>query len=778
MGRSTPVSHSKKRIFKFDYLELNSARYAIGFSLITSFVVSLIVFFLWKWLELPDKPSPKLGGYIASPQGWRKFCVIALPLLCSIPTIVIFVCQIISPRTSSFWKKTLRRDIYANIIISLLWLTIPPVWHYFGAYASYTGLMFIFWLAMKGYVLLPWMLKSPSWNISNALCSVLILWSLLGGIATWGAQTSSYSDAVKYMLFTHSLVHHGTEDTTLTVKNREYRDFYWGRWHKEFIHSSPSDIKAPLAPYALYLPYALGGRLGVLLFYSLLLSASVVLTASFIFNYRIANIKSALIASLVGITSCPVIFLSHVEFPDIIGLFLFSLSLYICSTISFRYWKKLVLVFMVALLAYYIKNRLVIGFFALLTALAFDYAINMPGGKKTKCIAGSFVLLLAFSVIGVLINRSGLWGDYNATEIILSNLLGLFGGQNFGLFFVAPVFMLAFISLFESFRLNSSFFYICFFSIFLSLVLLIGLNWWAWHGGFSPPYRYLMYTLPAWAALLAFWVGAKDNWRRVIFWLFTASGAIYTTIGVVFPYLKTNRPVGASNLLLFIEKYTGLPFYKFFPSAFMHTGNTNLWCFAWVALSVFCLCLISYSDMKGDKNYKFPDTRKLSGITLIPIIALILVVLIHNKFTVIWESEMMTSDNTSIWSPTNPLHARGRVFFNGSTSERVVDIPKDGTYNLSAFYVAQLDGNLNVYLDENSIAKLQTKGTATPLTRKTHKKNQRNGFLRGRFKNRERTTMKDTQLKAGRYNLKVEYLGPDGRENWLLLDYLLLSKMD
>ena len=139
---------------------------------------------------------------------------------------------------------------------------------------------------------------------------------------------------------------------------------------------------------------------------------------------------------------------------------------------------------------------------------------------------------------------------------------------------------------------------------------------------------------------------------------------------------------------------------------------------------------------------------------------------------------MMTSDNTSIWSPTNPLHTRGRVYFNGSTSERVVDIPKDGTYNLSAFYVAQLDGNLNVYLDENSIAELQTQGTATPLTRKTHKKHQRKGFLRGKFKNRERTTIKATQLKAGSYNLKVEYLGPDGRENWLVLDYLFLPKMD
>ncbi|MEE4240651.1 MAG: hypothetical protein V2I36_04250 [Desulfopila sp.] len=575
------------------------------------------------------------------------------------------------------------------------------------------------------------------------------------------------------MLFTHSLVEYGTEDVSQTVENRDFRDFYWGRWHKEFVHVSPGSIHAPLTPYALYIPYALGGRLGILIFYSLLLSLSTALTVGFIQNFKICAVNPAIIASLVGTTSCPVIFLSHVEFPDTIGLFLFALSLYIASLNSLKSLRKICIVCAIAVLVFYIKHRLVIGFIGIIFALGFEYVIHFFKRKKERLLVGVLTFCCILMAMYIPIHLKGLWKDYNAFSVIEMSLKGLFGGQNFGLFVVAPVFMLAFISLYESYRSNTRFFLICFFSIFTSISLLIGLNWFAWHGGFSPPYRYLMYTLPAWSALLPFWLAPRDTWRKVLFWLLTCIGAIYTCVGLLFPYLKTNRPIGPNRLFVFLEQVTNIPFHTFLPSAFMRTGRIDTWFIFWLGISFLCVNAIVISKKNHRSIYRISNKPLTAALLTLILAAFVFAAFYaHKKEPIFVETEVMTSQNTSVWSTTNPLHMRGRVFFKNSDSETTISIPADGIYDIGVHYIAQVDGTINVYFNDILTLSLPIIGTATPANRKEHKKHSVYGLTRGRFKDRETSVAKMTRLKAGEHSMKIAYEGPPGRENWVLIDYL------
>jgi hypothetical protein len=774
----TVISCLQKPRYKMVFLEIQSNTIGLLVSLTLCLIVSSGVYFLWRWFGLADLPAADFGGHIAKPSGWCKFSVLVLPIICFVPSFFLILCQILSPRSNEIWKRTFQRDIRVNCIISLVWSTLPFFWYFNSASAPYIGFLFLIWLILKCFVMLPWMLAVSRWNFNNGICLVLIVWSLSGGIAMWSAQMSTYSDAVKYMLFTHSLVKHGTEDVSQTVENREFREFYWGRWHKDFIHVSPGSIHAPLTPYALYLPYALGGRLGILIFYSLLLSLTAALTVGFIQNFKIFEVKPAIVASLVGTTSCPVIFLSHVEFPDTIGLFLFALSLYIASLNNLKSLSKIGIISCFTVLVFYIKHRLVIGFIGIIFALGFDYIIHLFKLKKERLLVGILTFCCILMAIYTPIYLKGLWKDYNAFSIIETSLKGLFGGQNFGLFVVAPVFMLAFISLYESYRINKSFFIICFFSIFTSLSLLIGLNWFAWHGGFSPPYRYLMYTLPAWTALLPFWLATKNTWRKILFWLLTCIGALYTIVGLVFPFLKTNRPIGPNRLFVFLEQITNIPFHTFLPSVFMRTGHIDTWFLFWLVLSFMCVIGI---ELSKDNNYLNNTTRILYKPLTVILLTLISATLFFVAFStdekkpLFFEAEVMNSHNTSVWSPTNPLHMRGRVFFNDSDSEIKISIPADGIYDIGLHYIAQMDGTINIYLDGILTLSLPVIGTATASTRKEHTKHSLYGLTRGRFKDRETSVSKLARVTAGDHSMKVEYKGPDGKENWVLIDYLFFT---
>ncbi len=743
-------------------------------SIFLPIIIATVISLIWDPLQLPDHPSKTLGGHILKPDNWLHFIVTTLPVISALPSLFLLIFQRFSPCHSSFWEKTLKRDIAANLFTSLAWLSIPFFWAFVETSAAYIGAVFVLWFIAKCCVVIPRIQRVKSLNRTNSICIVLLAGALLGGMAAWGAQTSSYSDAVKYLLFTHSLVEHHTLDVAKTVENKEFRSFYWGRWHKEFIHKTPKEINAPLFPFFLYLPYAMAGRLGILIFYSLLVSVSIVLTAKSICNFSLARPGTALLSAFAGLTSCPVFFLSHVEYPDIIGLFLFANAFYISSLKRLHPLGKLALITVIAALAYYCKHRLIIGFSGILFAAFYLYIQQFFSNKYYKNIVKITFPVIAFLLLTIVINKTGLWSQYDWFDIISSTLKGLFGGQNFGLFVCAPIFMLAFISLFEVYQKNRAFFLLCFSSISMPLFIFIGMNWFAWHGGFSPPFRYLMFTLPAWTALLTFWLTNSERWRRYLFSALLTWGAIYTFVGLILPHLQTNRPYGPNRLFLFIEEYTHIPFQSFLPSAFMHIGNINLWIFIWLFLSISCIFLIIVvhdSSATSGENV----VRKRAMITTFLLLVGIGIIISKPSSPLIVEAENMASHTASIWSPTNPLHMRGRAYRHKSTSTTTVKIPRDGIYLVEVVYVSQKRAALDIIFDTTTKLTIPLTGTATAKTRRIDKKHKYNGLLRGKFEGRQRLSSKQIHLAKGEYNIRITQRGNRGKGNWMLLDYIRFS---
>ncbi len=746
-------------------------------SIFLSISVAIVISLLWEPLQLPDNPSNSLGGHIVKPRNWQHFIITTLPVICTLPSILLLIFQRFSPCHFSVWQKTLKRDIAANFLTSLSWLSIPFFWASVEASAAYIGALFVLWFVAKSCVVLPRILHVKNLNITNSICILLLFGSLLGGMAAWGAQTSSYSDAIKYLLFTHSLVEHHTLDVTETVEKKEYRKFYWGRWHKEFVHTTPEEINAPLLPFFLYLPYAFSGRLGILLFYSLLVSASIVLTSKCICNFSLAKPGTAILSTFIGLTSCPVFFLSQVEYPDIIGLFFFSSAFYISSLKRFHPLAKLILLTVITTLAYYCKHRLIIGFSGIFFGVFYLYIRQFFNNRYYRLIARITFSTIVFLLLIMVINRTGLWKQYHWFDIISSTLKGLFGDQNFGLFVCAPIFMLAFISLFEAYQKNRPFFILCFFTISMPLFLFIGMNWFAWHGGFSPPFRYLMFTLPAWTALLTFWLANTDTWRRYLFAILAAWGGIYTSLGLILPYLQTNRPYGPNRLFLFIQEYTHIPFQSFLPSSFMHIGNIDMWFSTWLCITLSCILHItlkqdSFSTSGKNVHHTSPA---ITAIIIFPLLVCIGILLFRQSPAHIIEAENMLSRTASIWSPTNPLHMRGRSYRHKSTSTTTIKIPHDGTYLFEVFYISQKKAVLDIVFNATKKLTIPLTGTATAKTRKIDKHHKYNGLLRGKFEGRERVSSKEIYLTKGEYNIKVLQRGNRRKGDWMLLDYIRFS---
>lgn len=287
---------------------------------------TLVVYWLWGHWGMSGVPPAPLGGTDAMPHGWRRFSVLALPIVCLVPTAALFIAQGIMPRPDEVWRKSLRRDIRATWIIALLWLGVPFAWRYAPAPLVYIGSVFTFGVGLKAFALLPWLFNSYDMGRRQALAALLILWTLFGGLALWANHSqTTYSDAVGYLLAAHSLSRYGTLDVTEAVKNQDYREFYWGGWSPAHANEAAL-LRAPALPYVLSVPYRLGGRLGVLLFFAFLVSASCILTSTWLARDCLALPKQALAASLLVHTTAPIIFLSHVEFPDTVGLFYSALA--------------------------------------------------------------------------------------------------------------------------------------------------------------------------------------------------------------------------------------------------------------------------------------------------------------------------------------------------------------------------------------------------------------------------------------------------------------------
>ncbi len=736
-------------------------------------VSALLVYWLWAYWGLSGIPPKPLGGDIAAPGGWRRFTVLILPVLCLGPTLILFLVQFLSPRSPQVWRLCLRTDMWATIVSALLWSLIPLAWSQLSAPLIYIGAAFLIGLTLKSASLLRWLFQGLNQGPRRALTTVLVLWTIFGGMAVWAERSLTTSgDAVTYLLFTHSLAKHGQLDSKIAVEKGEYRQFYWGGWSKTFAQDTALQ-QARLFPFVLVVPYALGGRLGVLLFYALLLAGAAAFTAGWLVRMAQAKPQPALGAALLVIGSCPVVFLAHLEFPDTVGLFLLSFGLWLLSRIRSFHWINLAPPLALAIAVYFIKQRLIVGFVGLGAASLFEMLRLRFGARCLRWAAPA--VLSAMTAAFMLLASDYYWAAWRSSGPVFTTLSrtlsGLFWDQSYGLFMAAPIFLvcLAGLPVTVSQRPRAAFSAGLIFLI--SLFLLVYGNWYAWHGGFGPPFRYLSFTLPVWAVFLLPWLERPQAPLKRMLWLSAAwVGIIYLAVGFVLPVLRLNRPFGASRFWQFLESILGFPVYHLLPSAFMHTAGMAYWGWAGMAAAGLAAWWLWRKNAQATEvNTRHWSRHTIASLMLVLVGFGCLLFAARQLPPHIFEAELMQSSNSSNWAPSNPLHVRGKVFLNKSTVRQRLYVTNPGVYNLTAAYIAQSSGQLRIVLDGEDRGVFSLSGT------KHLERAESMAMLESRFTGRYRTASSRIEFNPGWHLLELIYQGPDGRDNWLLLDYVALE---
>lgn len=734
-----------------------------------------LVYWLWSHMGLSGVPPKPLGGDIARPGGWRRFSVLVLPALCFCPTLSLLILQRLCPRDREVWRLSLDRDLRASLIISVLWAFVPLAWRHLAAPLAYIGSVYILGLLLKGVGIIGWLFADFKWNRRQAGAAVLAFWVLLGGLAVWAERSlTTYSDAIIYLLNAHALARHGNLDIKSVVQKGEYRDFYWARWSKKFVTLS-NEVNAPAFPFILAGPYFLAGRLGVLLFHALLLACAMVLTTGWLVRETRAGPKQCLAASMLVFCTAPVIFLSQVEFPDTVGLFAVSLGLWALSFLKDRFCLASLTQAGLLAAVYFTKKRMAISFVGLSASVVLRFVRQKLGSWWLVLFISLGLVGLAYGIMLFQIPQTAMAWEFNHPYhlVILRTLAGLFWDQSYGLFTTAPIFFLALAGAPVAFKRWPSAAGSSATVILISLGLLVALNWWAWHGGFATPFRYLVLILPVWAVFLLPWMQAWFNLaKRIVLQAFVMTGTLYLLVCTVLPLLRPNRPVGVSRFWAQLESWSGLTLHHLLPSSFMHTGNIAVWALGGLATATLMACWLWHEENRpsaapdrllAQSLFASAGIVLLAGLTLFTVARL-------NPPTLI-EAELMTSPDAPVWSPTTPNYMRGRVFLNGYSAQSRIWIPKEAPYRLNAVFVAQAAGRLIVQMDERQVAGLQFEGTAPPKGKFI------NPYVAKAFAGRQRTASATVRLPAGWHRLKLIYLGPPGRNNWFLLDYIKLSPM-
>lgn len=760
--------------------QLEESGRALGLAVGLCLLSALVVYLVWGWMGLSGVPPRALGGYVAKPWGWRRFTVLVLPVLCLLPTVVLLFVQYLAPRDAGVWRKALRRDLRATWVVAPLWALAPWAWSRLEAPLVYLGAVFLLGLALKALALLGWLFAGFAWRWRELIAAVLVLWTLFGGMAVWADRTlSTYGDAVTYLLFAHSLAEHGKLDSRIAVQRGEYRRFYWGRWSKNFA-SKTGLIRASAYPYILAVPYALGGRLGVLLFFALLLAGSTVLTTGWLVRGAGAHPPHALGAALLVFSSAPVIFMSHVEFPDTVGIFLVSLGLWALGRARGHPWAALAALAAQAVLAvaaHYTKQRLMIGFTGLGLAAFFQWVRYQFSSRWLYVAVPAAVAGMVFWAACRV--SPFYWETWQVSGPVWRTLgltlAGLFWDQNYGLFAAAPIFFLGLAGAPVAWRRRSGAALAASCVILVPLGLLVYTNWYAWHGGFGTPFRYLVFTLPAWSLFLLPWLEAsRDRLKQSIWLSFAIAGWLYLLICSVIPIIRPNRPVGMSRFWNLAEDVLGFPVHHLIPSAFMHTGHIVWWSLA----SLLLAALLGWWlwSAKEDRTETGGGWALSWGVASLVVLAAgsLLVGVAWLSPPTVWEAELMQG-RTPVWAPVNFHYMRGRVLLDGDTLRQRVRIPASGRYRLRAVYIAQASGRLTLLLDGRHLADLPLEGTAHLKTCPLPPRLRKNGAFQRSFTGRRREAEVGVTLPGGWHDIELRYQGPSGRDEWFLLDCLTIE---
>lgn len=344
-------------------------------------------------------------------------------------------------------------------------------------------------------------------------------------------MSATNGDEPHYLLLAHSLLHDHDVDLRNNYAQADYRSFYDRPIDPHLFthdgHSICNHIMIGL-PLLIFSPYALLGRMGVMLFLALLMSGglwALARAATHAFNGQWAKWG----VFFFGV-SYPVAIYSHQIYPETIGFVIVCVLLLMAFMPvegrgevvgQQKGFPRARAVAIGSLLAYlphlhYKMTILAVLWHAFILWRHWEHRKTFFWWSLPPILlsAGLFLLWIAtlFGTLSPHVLTTPIGGTFLGGNSVSAGALGLFFDQEYGLLFYAPAYVLAAVGGWHRLRSRTTRLETIFLIAIYASYHLVGASYQIWHGGLAPVPRYLVPVLPI---LIIFSVyGIYVLWQR------------------------------------------------------------------------------------------------------------------------------------------------------------------------------------------------------------------------------------------------------------------------
>jgi hypothetical protein len=427
----------------------------------------------------------------------------------------------------------------------------------------------------------------PAAGTPGGKAHILVLLLLSGLVFFSSAYISDQLDSPTgdephYLVISQTLLLYHSLDGTLDYTHGDYKAFYPGPLGP-FQHTSPNKWgkRLPLhsigAPILWLIPFAIAGRLGTLLFMSLVslfISLNVYLllvSCGILRNY-------AFLTSLGIALASPIWVFSHHNFVEPIAALL---CIYMIRVLFQEHLRALDVLGSSVALGVFPWIHMRFALFALVFCcflLARVYQEDRCNKIKTYLYAflpmfGLFLLFEAYNFfvwgsLNPMVNQANS-GELPFDVAPWRGLLGLFLDQEYGLLTNFPIFLFLLGGI--TLALKKRFLRFNVLLLLLSVPYIVTIaSFHNWDGAISPPARFLTVLVPPLAFYLALALQRARSWvMNGLFLLFMGVSCLYEGVSLSIPGGWMNWEEGHSRPLLRIEQALHLPLTQGVPSVFL-----------------------------------------------------------------------------------------------------------------------------------------------------------------------------------------------------------------
>ena len=376
-------------------------------------------------------------------------------------------------------------------------------------------------------------------------------------INIWQNTFHYYGDEPYYLLITHSISYDFDVDLKNNYENNDYSNFYNFHLRKQPSYEKNNKIYSSHfigLPILLALPYKFLGKQGVILIISFISTLFIYLFYKFVYLYFPKNSsKKIFILVLILLFTAPFLEMYSSIYPEIpaaciflilfidyqknyINLFKHSFAFLFLALLGIKYLPAALFIWFLLAINYYKNKKLFLFcFLTLLMILIHQSIIFYAYGE--------------FKPFGIAFSHSKDSNNFSLS-VFPTQFFKLLFGQRYGLFFCAPIYILAI----YSFIKNIKFFYLQFFIFFIHafpFFMLDGVP------GDSPPARYFIAALPFLTFYLFLFLYQNffnNKYLKYLFYLLYTINTIYSLFYLVLPFYR-NKTTGYNNFIYFIKTY-------------------------------------------------------------------------------------------------------------------------------------------------------------------------------------------------------------------------------